>query len=374
MYLHCIYIFMKKKYQTIYDTLKQEIIDGLYGEGEFLPTEIELANRFETSRPTVAKALDMLRLQKIIERRAGYGTVVLESELTCGKKVGLLIPRLGQTEIFEPICAAIEEEGRKHHWQVMRPTGTGDSRTTAEIAEQLCLKFIREKASGVFFTPVEHVSGGEELNQSIVARLKEAGIQVVLLDRDVVDWPDQTASDLVGIDNIQAGYVITQHLLEQGCRRIVFATQPNPAMTVQLRIMGCREALLQSGKSAEALTVQEVPEDETVPCADLLMQHRPDALICANDATAAGLMRQLLDAGVSIPDQLKVAGFDDVKYASLLSVPLTTYHQPCEHIGRAAAAAMHLRFEDPDVAPHRTTLQGHLIRRRSTLPETGARL
>lgn len=357
---------MKKKYQTIYGTLKQEIIDGRYGEGEFLPTELELAARFEASRPTVAKALDMLRVQKIIERRAGYGTVVLASALTRGKKIGLLIPRLGQTEIFEPICAAIEEEGRKHHWQVMRPTGTGDSRTAAEIAERLCLKFIREKAAGVFFTPVEHVSGGEELNQSIIARLKEVGIQVVLLDRDVVDWPDQTASDLVGIDNIQAGYVITQHVLEQGCQQIVFATQPNPAMTVQLRIMGCREALLKSGRNSNALVVQEVPEDETAPCADLLTQHRPDALICANDATAAVLMRQLLDAGISIPEQLKVAGFDDVKYASLLSVPLTTYHQPCEHIGRAAAAAMHLRLEYPDAAPHRTTLQGRLIRRRST--------
>lgn len=357
---------MKKKYQTIHDTLRQEIIDGIYGEGEFLPTEIELADRFGTSRPTVAKALDMLRLQKIIERRAGYGTIVLESGLTRGKEIGLLIPRLGQTEIFEPICAAIEEEGRKHHWRIIRPSGLGNSRTAAEIAEQLCLKFIREKAAGVFFTPVEHVSDGEELNQSIIARLKEAGIQVVLLDRDVVGWPDQTANDLVGIDNIQAGYVVAQHLLGQGCQRIVFATQPNPAMTVQLRIMGCREALLQAGKKADSLVLQEVPEDEIAPCADLLMQHRPDALICANDATAAVLMRQLLDAGISIPEELKVAGFDDVKYASLLSVPLTTYHQPCEHIGRAAVAAMQLRFELPGTAPHRTTLQGCLVRRRST--------
>lgn len=233
MRLHYIDIYMKKKYQTIHDTLKREIIEGLYGEGEFLPTEIELTNRFETSRPTVAKALEMLRLQKIIERRAGYGTVVLKSELTCGKKIGLLIPRLGQTEIFEPICTAIEEEGRKNHWQVMRPTGTGESRTAAEIAEHLCLKFIREKAAGVFFTPVEHISSSEEINQTIIARLKEAGIQVVLLDRDVVDWPNQTENDLVGIDNIQAGYVISQHLLEQGCKQIVFATQINPAMTVQ---------------------------------------------------------------------------------------------------------------------------------------------
>ena len=357
---------MKKKYQTIYDTLKQEIMGGLYGEGEFLPTEQELADRFETSRPTVAKALDMLRMQKAIERTAGFGTVVLESELTRGKKIGLLIPRLGQTEIFEPICAAIEEEGRKHHWQVIRPTGAGDSLSAAKTAERLCLQFIREKTAGVFFSPVEHVSGGEELNQSIIERLKDAGIQVVLLDRDVVDWPGQTSCDLIGIDNIQAGYVVARHLLDKGCRRIVFATRPAPAPTVKLRIMGCQKALIQSGASPDALTVQEVPENETEPCTEAIMQHQPDGLVCANDATAAILMRQLIDAGISIPEPLKVAGFDDVKYAALLSVPLTTYHQPCDDIGRAAATAMQLRLEHPESAPRRTTLQGHLILRRST--------
>jgi DNA-binding LacI/PurR family transcriptional regulator len=357
---------MKSKYQTIHDTLKNEIADGIYGEGEFLPTELKLAGRFEASRPTVAKALDMLRMQKLIDRRAGFGTVVLESVLTRGKKIGLLTPSLGKTEIFEPICAAIEEEGRKHYWQIHRPTNIGTSRDAAEAAERLCIQFIREKTHGVFFAPVEHISDVQQFNESIINRLTQAGIQVILLDRDVVDWPGQTSNDLVGIDNIQAGFVIAKHLLDQNCRRLVFATRPNPASTIQLRIMGCREALLQSGQSAEALTVQEVPVDETIPCADAIMQHQPDGLICANDATAAALMRQLLDSGVSIPAQLKVTGFDDVKYASLLSVPLTTYHQPCYDMGRAAAAAMHLRLEDPSAAPHRITLQGRLICRSST--------
>ncbi len=357
---------MKKKYQIIYDALKQEIADGLFGEGEFLPTEQELAARFKTSRPTVAKALEKLRIQKAIERRSGFGTIVLESELTRGKKIGLLVPRFGQTEIFEPICSAIEEEGRKRHWQIIPPTGLGTSRNATETAELLSLKFIREKADGVFFIPVEHIADGEQFNLSIIERLKAAGIQVILLDRDIVAWPSQTACDLIGIDNIQAGFVVTKHLLDQGCRKIVFATWPAPATTVQLRIMGCHEALLKAGVGAKALVVQEISQEENVSCVAAIMQHHPSGLICANDATAAVLMRQLLDAGISIPTKLRVAGFDDVKYASLLSVPLTTYHQPCEDIGRAAVSAMFLRLQCPDVAPHRITLQGSLVLRQST--------
>ena len=154
------------------------------------------------------------------------------------------------------------------------------------------------------------------------------------------------------------------HLLDQGCNRIVFATRTESAVTVRLRIMGCHEALLKHGKTPESIIVQTIEDIDSAP----ITQHDPDGLICANDATAAALMRQLLDDGVSIPEQLQVAGFDDVKYASLLSVPLTTYRQPCEDIGRAAADAMMLRIEHPDAAPRRTTLQGKLIMRTSTQP------
>lgn len=351
---------MSRKYTQIYETLQEEIRQGLHTEGSLLPTELTLCQRFSTSRPTVAKALEMLRRERIIERRAGFGTVVLKSVLTRGKPIGLLIPRLGQTEIFEPICTAIEQAGSKYFMQPMRPPAITNDIT--ETTERLCQKFINDRVAGVFFTPVEHVHGSEQLNLSIIARLKDAGVPVVLLDRDAVDWPEQTTCDLIGIDNIQAGFVVASHLRDRGCRRIVFATRSESAVTVRSRIMGCREALLKHGKTPESLIVQTIEGDKSAP----IMKHNPDGLICANDATAAALMRQLLDNGISIPEQLKVAGFDDVKYASLLSVPLTTYRQPCEDIGRAAADAMMLRVEYPEAAPRRTTLQGKLIVRTST--------
>jgi len=111
------------------------------------------------------------------------------------------------------------------------------------------------------------------------------------------------------------------------------------------------------------LIVQDLPDGTS---SDAIMEHQPDGLICANDATAAELMRQLIDRGVSVPEQLKVAAFDDVKYASLLSAPLTTYRQPCEDIGSTAVDVMMLRIEHPAAAPRRITLQGELIIRAST--------
>ena len=92
----------------------------------------------------------------------------------------------------------------------------------------------------------------------------------------------------------------------------------------------------------------------------------PDGLICANDEMAADLMRKLLDAGIRIPKTLHVAGFDDVKYAEFLSVPLTSYRQPCAEIGRSAVNVMLNRIAHPDSAPVRVYLQGELITRFST--------
>lgn len=357
---------MGKKYKEIFESLRKDIQEGVYAEGDFLPTEIELTKKFLVSRPTIAKALEMLRSQGSIERRSGYGTVVTPSKLSRGLRIGLLIPQLSETEIFAPICQAIEDEGRLQHWDVIRP---GNKEAVTDISERttrLCRNFIREEVDAVIFAPVEHIPQGEHFNARILNQLQEAGIPVLLLDRDVVPWPGQSPHDLIGIDNIQAGYVIASHLIQQGCRKLLFTTRPNPAMTVQLRIMGCREAIQHNGLPSDSLVIENIKDSAENMDIQGLMKCNPDALICANDATAAILMRRLLDEGVDIPGQLKVAGFDDVKYASLLSVPLTTYHQPCEDLGRTAVHAVQERIKHPHATPQRITLQGHLIARRST--------
>ncbi len=97
-----------------------------------------------------------------------------------------------------------------------------------------------------------------------------------------------------------------------------------------------------------------------------LAQHRIDAFLCANDLTAAKLMRSLLSLGVRIPDEVRVAGIDDVKYAGLLPVPLTTYHQPCLEIGQVAMAAMRERISHPTLAARSILLDGTLMVRASS--------
>jgi LacI family transcriptional regulator len=90
-----------------------------------------------------------------------------------------------------------------------------------------------------------------------------------------------------------------------------------------------------------------------------------DACICANDHTAAVLMRSLESIGLNVPKDIRVAGFDDVKYATLLTVPLTTVHQPCRDIATIAFRAMLQRIADPSLPARIMSLTPTLVVRES---------
>ena len=86
-------------------------------------------------------------------------------------------------------------------------------------------------------------------------------------------------------------------------------------------------------------------------CAFVTAGNLTDAFICANDLTAARLMQSLANIGLRVPQDVRVAGFDDVKFATLLSVPLTTIHQPCQGIATVAFDAMLERISGKPIPP-----------------------
>ena len=98
------------KHEIVSRELRAEIASGKYGKTGQLPSEAQLCERFEVSRPTVARALRELQGEGLIHRRAGSGTFVSQqqgNETNPTKVIGMLIPERGTTEIFEVICGEI---------------------------------------------------------------------------------------------------------------------------------------------------------------------------------------------------------------------------------------------------------------------------
>lgn len=355
------------KYQVVFEALRRDIESGRLAEGAKVPSEAELVERFGASRITVGRAVRDLQQLGLVERRVGSGTYVRGPAATAAAECtfGVLVPDLPDIEIFEPLVQGLltAPEARPHAflWGGGDAPGLG----RAAVAWSRVQQYIARRVDGVFFAPLEGLPAGDPTNIRIVQALGEAGIPVVLLDRSVYPYPKRGDFDLVGIDNRRVGFAITEHLLTAGARRVAFLGTTSSASTIAARRAGYREAI--DVLAADASLVHQPVPDPTDRDA---LQHyietcRPDAIVCAHDRAAARLMHALLGLGVRIPQDVRLAGIDDVDYAAWLPVPLTTMRQPVQLIGQAAVAAMLERRAHPERPARDIFVQCTLVVRES---------
>lgn len=356
------------KYQQVYSALRRDIQSGRLGRGDRLPSEAELVRQFGASRITVGRAMRELQTAGLIERRAGSGTFVKSPAAAPGASgalsFGLLIPDFGETEIFEPICRGMMASPLAQEHALVWCSDSSAGNGKEQAAWSLCRQYIERRVSGVFFAPLELTTSKDDVNREIGAAFDAARIPVVLLDRTVLPYPQRGHHDLVGIDNRRAGYVITEHLLRLGLQRVAFVALPNAAATVDAREAGYREALYAHRRQADPALVHRVDPDDA-GAARRLIGAAPDGVVCANDRTAARLMRTLLRMGVGVPADIRLVGIDDAEFASLLPVPLTTLRQPSRQIGDVALGAMLQRIAHPELPTRDILLHCDLIVRES---------
>ena len=353
------------KHTVIYQRLHAAIQRGEYQAGDRLPSEIALARKWHVSRPTVAHALRDLQGLGLIERQAGAGTFVRPPSVPTAGILGLIADGLGATEIVDPLAVEISQAAQQTGWSVLRGTAVADRQ-----ADDVAREWKGRGVAGVFFAPIEHHPVRAALNRAIVDRLEHHGIAVVLLDRDLGEFPERSHLDLVSIDDFFAGFELADHLLDRGSRRIIFLARPAYPATTDLRLAGARTAV-ERVKDASLKFVVGLPTDDAFirRC-----RQRPltDAFICSNDSTAAELMQSLHAQGCELPQQIRVAGFDDLRFAKLLTPPLTTMRQPCARLGKVAMETMASRLRDRQAPARRVLVRAELVSRMSTARSSSA--
>jgi len=353
------------KHRQVFQELRRAVIDGEYRPGEKLPTDSQFSEMFNVSRLTVMRALNDMQAEGLVKRKAGAGTFVSSESEVAPHVFGLLIPDLGDGEIFAPICQGMARTGQSQNQALLWGTTSISADTKAKQAEELCRYYIGNKVAGVFLASIERVPDKNEVNRRIVAMLEAAGIPIVLLDRDIFEYPDRSRFDLVGIDNHRAGHRMTAHLLRMGAKRIGFVAPPASAPTVDARLAGYREALWRFGINPDPSWIFWGDPSDTSLVRKFLDRSHADAVVCSTDYTAGLLMHSLSALQIDVPRELRIVGFDDVRYASLLPVPLTTLRQPCHAIGAAAIYTMLERIAKPALFARTITLDGELVIRSS---------
>lgn len=196
-------------------------------------------------------------------------------------------------------------------------------------------------------------------------------IPYILLDRQF----SGLAANFVGVDDYAVGLLATQHLIEQGCSHIAHIRGPEVS-TAQGRYHGYRQALQEANLTAAPENVVPLgPSGDSRGVSGgyeatrklLANPIRPDGIFCFNDPSALGVMRALLDAGLSIPNDVAVIGCGNVSYSDFLRVPLSSVDQNSTQIGTEAAELALLLVSQGDTPPSSKIIAPHLVIRASSL-------
>lgn len=355
---------MSVKYREICETLKDEILGGRYASGRKFPSESQLMRRFGGSRITVIHALQELGRMGLIVRRKGQGSFLTKRAENFGRSVGVIIP-ISRGEIFPPICREITRLAQLDGYSIrladLLALDAGDRiAETRRIAES----FVAQNVLGVILQLIDGQANAMRSNMAVLEVFDAAGVPVVLTDCDVVPFPKRSRYDVVGSDNVDAGYRITRHLIDSGAKRLVFLQPKYGNVSFGNRSRGFLAAIAES-QSAKGRVVSGSADDASF-VKGLMRSVRADAAVCGNDRVAASLMATLAKLGVKVPHDMRVAGFDDVNFARLVSPGLTTMHQSCAEIGATAYRTLLARVENPESPPRTVNLAAPLVVREST--------
>ncbi len=373
-----------KKANVIYNYVRRGIETGKYHVGDRIPTERDLASQFELSRPTVSSGIRRLVAERLLRRNGKAGSVVLAALPRRRLTFGAFLPMLGRPERMESIFLTIGQElahraGLDHAAMLLRDPSWGDGPTDPDMGNryrEIADQFMDHNVTGIFLTPQvilpdQYVSPSAQIAEDF----KKARIAVVLIDSDIVRYPRRSAFDLVGIDNFSAGYALATHFLNLGCRKIDFLAKTARHPTQQARIAGYQQAMADNGLPPDSAGVQYGDLHDEGFVRSTIRRRKPEVVLVLSDFRAVSVMRFILQAGLKIPQDIRLGSFDDLPLAAHLPVPLTTIRQPAVAIGMAAYQLMVQRLAEPYRPPMHLQLTGELVVRASSgvaLGSTGA--
>jgi LacI family transcriptional regulator len=184
---------------------------------------------------------------------------------------------------------------------------------------------------------------------------------------------DRSAS-YVDIDNERAAEQVTDHLISLGRQRVGHITGRRGGVSAEERLTGYRRAMQRADLPTDDLVVDgDYLQRSGELATERLVAAGADAIFCASDAMAFGALRALERLGRAVPDDVAVAGFDDLPQASETTPPLTTMRQDTGRLGVEAAHALFRLLSDSEAAPQRVILPTELIIRQSSVGPLGRR-
>lgn len=302
-------------------------------------------SRVLSGKPYVSDAVRQRVLDAIGELNYHPSRVARSLRVQRSSIIGLIISDI-QNPFFTAIVRAVEDVAQQRGYSVILCNSDEDVEKELTYIQLM----LAEQVSGMIVSPTAS-------NNEVYRRLVERRVPVVAIDRRADDVP----MDMVVGDNVSAAHQLVSHLIENGYRRIGAVLGIPEASTGAERYQGYQEALLEHGLPlAPELVRSGMPRSQNgyELTLELLGQTlRPDAIFTGNNLLTIGALRAIHELGLRIPDDIAVAGFDELDWMFLVKPALTVVMQPTYEMGRQAAELLLARIDDPERPPQQVVLQ-----------------
>jgi LacI family transcriptional regulator len=303
-------------------------------------TIYDIAKALKISPATVSRGLnDHPGIRKDTKKRIveaaqslGYQRNTFATRLRVIKThtIGVVIPRLN-SYFMSAVISGMEKVANDRGYQLI----ISQSQESAEKEIPLVDTMFNSRVDGLLVSLAYDTENIEHFNN-----LFKKNIPVIFFDRVA----EHTQCTSVVIDNMKAGFDATAHLLEQGCQRIIFIGGNLHRNVYSDRLKGYRLALSEKGIAYDpALTIiNNLSEQEAVETVRQIMKMNPlpDGIFACNDTTAVACIGELKQAGIKVPQQIAVVGFNNDPISRVVEPNLTTIHYPGQEMGEIAATTL----------------------------------
>lgn len=326
-------------YRQVAADIRAKIISGELVAGDRIGSQQELTKTYNVSPITVKKAVAELIREGVLFSRVGKGIYVAAPQkrvdFSKTQTIGFVLRDLN-SPFFSRILMSVERAVSDNHFNLLLANSTD----RPDIEDEQVRHFLNLGVSGIIIASMSHHYSATPL----IRQLSYDNYPVV-----VVSYIEDEDICFIGTDHETGGYLATEHLINCGYRRIGYINGEAGNLVGELRYKGFKRALSDHGLNyyqgdiyhlqhcGEAYDYQsgyEIGEQY------LNQASRAAALFIYNDLAALGFQRALLDAGLKVPEDVAIVGFDDIKRGVTAPVPLTTIHQPTDEIGQLAVQTL----------------------------------
>lgn len=296
-------------------------------------------SRVLSNHPAISESTRKLVNDKVKEMGFSIDPIASSFRSKKTKSIGVICPRI-DIDFHSKVISGIEDYAYNNGYQITIFQSQDNYKKEKEIVSMLETSL----AAGLIICP-----GLQTHKYDHLKKFKKANIPLVVYDRST----DGLKTNKVMINDFEASFKATEHLIKSGCKRIAHISGDQSVSIFKARLQGYTEALIRNGLPIEEELIKETKnlsyEEGLISANELAnINERIDGLVCANDYTAAAAIKVFKKFNYNIPEEISIIGFSNYPISKIVDPQLSTINDNAYHMGKVASKLLIQQIEDSD--------------------------